>query len=313
MNEVRLRALAKGLATMVPGVGALACRGSGGTVSARYCYGVWLRHLVMLAAAGLPTEPDSVAELGPGDSFGIGLAAMLSGANRYYALDARPHARSERNLAVFEELHALFGARAPIPDEAEFPHVRPRLPSYAFPAVILTTERLRRTLQANRIAAIRSALQGNAASSTVAIGYAAPWNDAVVIRPGALDLVVSQAVLEHVEDVPGTYHALHRWLRPNGVMSHAIDFKSHGLTRTWNGHWTVPDAMWTVVHGRRPYLINRLPRSAHIRAMTELGFRIVTDLSTDAPPLDRRRLAPRFASLTDTDLRTDGTFVQAIR
>lgn len=312
MSQVRFRALAKGLATFVPGLRQLACRQSGGTISARYCYSVWLRHLVKAGEANLPTAPASVAELGPGDSFGIGLAAMLSGVDRYYALDARPHAEVTRNLAVLDALHELFARRAPIPDETEFPFVRPSLSNYAFPAQLLTEERLARALAPERVAAIRHELRGQPQSAGVAITYAAPWSAAGVIRPQAVDLIVSQAVLEHVEDVLGTYRALHQWLRPAGFMSHAIDFKSHGLTRDWNGHWTVGAAAWKLLRGRRPYLINRLSHSAHVRALRQAGFRVVAETVTEGPPLARAALAPEFAGLPDDDLCIDGTFVLAV-
>jgi hypothetical protein len=40
--------LMKGIATFVPGVRRLANRRAGGPASARYCYSVWLRHLVVV-------------------------------------------------------------------------------------------------------------------------------------------------------------------------------------------------------------------------------------------------------------------------
>lgn len=36
---------------------------------------------------GLPVHPDTVAGLGPGDSLGFGLAALISGADKYFAFD----------------------------------------------------------------------------------------------------------------------------------------------------------------------------------------------------------------------------------
>ena len=53
---------------------------TGGSDSARYCYSVWLRHLRSLAPYGFRVKGAHVGELGPGDSIGIGLAALLSGA-----------------------------------------------------------------------------------------------------------------------------------------------------------------------------------------------------------------------------------------
>ena len=131
--SIRTRSLIVGMATYIPGLRRMTGRKTGGTISARYCYAVWLRHLSMLHRSALRTTFETVAELGPGDSLGIGLAALLSGAQRYLALDVVRYADSTRNLQIFEELLALFRDHAPIPDEAEFPLVRPLLPSYAFP------------------------------------------------------------------------------------------------------------------------------------------------------------------------------------
>jgi hypothetical protein len=76
-----------------------------------YCYEVWLKHLTLLWANGLRTIPDTVAELGPGDSLGTGLAALLSGANHYYALDIIRYADTPRNLMIFDQLVDLFQRR----------------------------------------------------------------------------------------------------------------------------------------------------------------------------------------------------------
>src|SRR3954470_22636372 len=102
--EIRPAAFATGLASFVPGVRRFMVRGTGGTCSARYCYTVWMRHLIKADAASIPTVNSCVAELGPGDSLGSGFAALLSGADRYVALDAKSHANPEQNLAIFEEL-----------------------------------------------------------------------------------------------------------------------------------------------------------------------------------------------------------------
>ena len=82
-------------------------------------------------------------------------------------------------------------------------------------------------------------------------------NDPAVIRPGSVDLLLSQAVMEHVDDLPGTHRAVHDWLKLGGYMSHTIDYRPHGTASGWNGHWAHSDFSWKLVRGRLPYLLNR--------------------------------------------------------
>ena len=305
--QVKPLVFAKGLATFLPGALRFACGRSYGSDSPRYCYSVWLRHLVILASHGIDTNFATVAELGPGDSLGIGLAAILTGASRYFAFDAVPHARTQSNIEMLDALVRLFDAREPIPGSDEFPEISPAVDSQSFPSELLEP-RLTRGATVERIEGIRRALNGDTGGH-ITIRYAAPWHDSALVESDGVDLVFSQAVLEHVDDVDATYRALFRWLRPGGIMSHAIDFKSHGLTRDWFGHWTIPAWQWRLVRGRRPYLINRLPASAHIDRMRAAGFEVLYQLPLEAVPAPRTRLALEFQGQSDADLRTAGVFV----
>ena len=125
----------KGMLTYVPVLNAWRKHHatSGGTDSSRYCYSVWLRHLTTLYRYGFKISGARVGELGPGDSIGIGLAALLSGATRYVGLDIVPFSAKADLETIFEELVQLYSRREPIPDHNEFPRVRPRLESYEFP------------------------------------------------------------------------------------------------------------------------------------------------------------------------------------
>src|SRR5216683_704623 len=224
---IKLRSLVIGAATYIPGLRSLTGRRTGGTVSARYCYSVWLRHLCMLHWHGLPTTFETVAELGPGDSLGVGLAALLSGAKSYIALDAVRYTDSARNLQILEDLIALFRNRAPIPDQVEFPLVQPPLSSYAFPAEFLTSARLEAALNPVRLDVIRAALANPATRLRDGgpVCYNAPWTMGM-IEEAAVDLVFSQGVLQFVRDLPGVYTGMVGWLKPGGIMSHEIAFQS---------------------------------------------------------------------------------------
>lgn len=261
----------------------------------------------------LPTHPKVVAELGPGDSIGIGLAALLSGAERYHALDAVAYADLSRNLTVFDELVGLFQRCDPIPGPEEFPELNPALTSYEFPRHLLDSERLAYCLDEQRVSAIRQSIL-TPGSSNSRITYAAPWQDLGAIQEQSLDMVFSQAVLEHVNDLSFTYAALFRWLRPGGFMSHRIDFRCHGTASEWNGHWRYPEFFWEVIKGKRPFLINREPHSTHVQLLDENGFELVCDLPTHLP--SRYSLcdfAPRFRGMMEEDRTTSGAFMQAVK
>lgn len=308
--QIKPAALIKGTATFVPGLMKLACGGSGGTDSPRYCYSVWLRHLTKLTEAGFDTRFHTVAELGPGDSLGIGLSAMLTGASRYFAFDVLPHANTIGNLETLDRLVELFGREERVPDVGEFPQIWPPIGSLEFPRAIFGNVQLLATTCPDRVAEIRRAIEVGRGDG-VEISYAAPWADSSIVRSDTVDLVFSQAVLEHVEDINATYQALFRWLKPGGVMSHQVDFGSHGLTRDWYGHWTVPAWTWRLVRGRRPYLINRLPASAHLKAMARAGFEIIVNLPLRSEAVPIGSLAAEFRQLTEDDRSTSGMFVLA--
>ncbi len=313
---MNIKPVLKGIATYIPGLCSLTSRGTGGTISSRYCYSVWLRHIVMAHKNGLSTELDAVAELGPGDSLGIGLAALISGANKYYALDVVKHANNKRNLEVFDELVDLFKKRESIPGEFEFPKVKPYLESYEFPNDILTDERLNKTLKQDRIESIRNALLnlGGGVRDNVQISYFVPWHDSKVIEEEAIDMIYSQAVLEHVDDLAHTYEVLYRWLKPGGFMSHQIGFVSHGITKKWNGYWAYPDFIWRLIKGKRPYLLNREPISTHINFLQKFGFEVVCKIKIkDTSGIQREQLATRFKNISDDDLTTIAAFIQAVK
>jgi SAM-dependent methyltransferase len=316
---MRIKPVIRGLLTYAPPLERLIPKATGGTDTARYCYSVWLRHLVSAHEMGLDTDPRVVAELGPGDSLGMGLAALLSGADTYYGFDVVEYASAPRNRAVLEGLVDLFGARAPIPGPDEFPNVAPALSSYAFPSAILTESRLTASLDAARVAEIRRAVDalggaGGRAGGRVTLAYRAPWDDPSVVEPESVDLVFSQAVLEHVDDLDATYDALARWLKPGGHASHQIDFFSHELTREWNGHWTIPDFEWKLIRGRRAYLLNREPATTHLDLARGSGLDVVGAIRDERPSeVERVRLAAPFRGISDRDLGTRGLFLVAVK
>jgi SAM-dependent methyltransferase len=260
---------------------------------ARAYYSVWMRMLVTMHEKGVLDMHTikTVGEIGPGDSLTAGLSAILSGANTYVALDIVPTAHNYDNLELFEELVSLFKNKASIPDEVEQPKQQPHLSSYAFPSHIISDTDLERLLAPERLQNIRAAIRSFVKNeidphNEIQILLITPWHDEAQITKHAesIDLIFSNAAMEHVDDVPRTYESAAKLLSKGGLLSSAIDYKSHDTAGLWNGHWTYSPLMWRLVSGKTTYLINRWSHAMHLRELQKF-FDIVVDI-----PLSRKNV-----------------------
>ena len=288
--------------------------------NSRYCYSLWLRHLSILNENGLDVNPSTVAELGPGDSIGVGLMALLTGSKKYRALDVINHTVLKQNIGLVDELIALLQNREDIPNDEEFPRVNPRLESYDFPSKIVTKERMIDQLSKDRVSKLKYNLSHNVDDDSNSIGYFCPWLDPAVINEGSIDMIFSQAVLEHVNDLNETYKAMFLWLKRGGVMSHQIDFKSHSTSKNWNGHWAYSDYEWNILNGGGNHLINREPLSTHIELLKENGFNVISVIPVKNFPSDkyngsikRKNLSKRFKELSNDDFSTCGAYILSVK
>jgi hypothetical protein len=304
---MNFRQLAYGILSFVPAIPESLYKGTGGTVSADYCYCIWLRHLTFAYDAGMQSLPSIVAELGPGDSIGTGLAALLSGVNRYLAMDAIAHADTEQNLRVFDALVELFRRQADIPGRDRFPQIKLDLADSRFPKAILTPSHMQHALADQRIAWLRSLVSGDRYDPTV-IDYRAPWDQPSGDDANSVDFILTNAVMEHVADLPSAYTAMWHWLRPGGFASHQIDFRSHGLFKAWDGHWACPDWLWRLFIGRRAYLLNREPFATHRTLASATGFRERHCVRIESLPASRR-LTGRFRNMSAPDRSTSSGYL----
>lgn len=284
--------------------------GGGSSHSARYCYSVFMRHFVLLKESGLKDFPKIVAEIGPGESIGVGLAALIAGAKKYYGFDVVAYSIPEREQKVFEELVTLFANETPIPDEKEFPAVKPTLQSYDFPYHIFSKKYLKSILDSKRIDKLRKALNGKKEDLEKIISYKAPWVQENITAKNSVDWIFSQAVMEHVEDLNEAYNSMSIWLKKDGVMSHQIDFKCHGLSPVWNGHWAFSLPIWKIIKGKTPYLLNRKVYSEHLLFLTKYHFKTLFEqFSKNKTGFEKSFLAKEYQKFSKDDLETAGAFI----
>lgn len=315
---MKAKYLLKGIIKNVPGIEYLYAfnKRTGGSCSARYCYSVWLRHLIFAYRNGFNSVPKVLAELGPGDSLGVGLAALISGTEKYYALDIKRYSNNETNLNIFDKLVTLFKQKTQIPNISEFPRIRPLLDDYNFPEHIFNDRYLEEILNENRIADIRASIQtmDNSVQNDQNrfLEYIVPWNKSATIKEGTVDMIISQAVLQAIDDLDNTYKMMTKWLKPSGLQSHDIGFKSSGSADTWYGHWEYSDIEWKIVRGRKNFFINREPYSTHIKYIKENNFEIITEEKEYADTIIKRQnLSSRFKNISDDDLKIFSVFIQS--
>ena len=293
--------------------------------NAKYSYSVWLRHLVIIESLGLDINWDIIAELGPGDSLGVGIMGILTGSDKYYALDVTKHLSVEDNISMVDELVNLLLNQTDIPDDKELPRVHPKLNSYEFPRGILKNRIINNVneIKIKRIKeSLKSAKPMNGKIPSI-IEYFCPWDDNNIIKKKSVDLIFSQAVLEHVEKLEHTYKSMYDWLKDGGIISHQIDFKSHGSSEKWNGHWSYSDFIWKIITHYNLGGINREPLSVHLKLMKKVGFNIISVIPfedynmDDLSPfhyqksIDCHKLSNRFKSITEDDFHTCNAHIVA--
>ena len=150
--------------------------------------------------------------------------------------------------------------------------------------------------------------------SKIKIEYIVPWTKAEKNKVSEIDLIFSQAVMEHVEDIGFAYSEMYKWLRKGGVISHQIDFKTHEMTKEWNGHWFISERFWRfLLHGRK-YPINRFPLSKHLTEIEKAGFDVKTVILVRKQNSFKGKLPKVIGvNFTNDDLAISGAFIQAVK
>jgi SAM-dependent methyltransferase len=233
----------------------------------KYAFDVFKRHY---EAAGFDTLCGrTVLELGPGDSLLSALYARSFGASRTWLIDVASLA-SKDPFVFAEAEHLLAGLNLPVPGIGR---------AHALSSVL---GRLNATYLTNGLASLKS------------------------VPDGTVDLIFSQAVLEHVRlaDFPTIVKEMRRVLKPNGVASHVIDFKDH-LQNGLN-NLRFPDRMWeSEFMARSGFYTNRLTWPAMNKLFREASFLTELrsfDLWPKGLPTRQRDMARPFRNMPADEL-----------
>ena len=276
---------------------------TGGTSEAAYCLFVWLHHLKFITRSFPDFRPGHILEIGPGDTVGVGLSALISGVQSYTGVDAHRYLNLDLTRRHAGELHDLLldhqaqGKQPPLGEQA----LSPLPPDVLEPFLAAQT------------GTQDSAETYDAEQRLNYLSPVSPPRISAVLPEARFDLCMSQAVLEHVDAPDVAYRAMFRALKPGGVFSHEIDFRSHQTSYDWNGHWVYSERQWRIAQNDMTFTyINRLPLSAHLDLIRAAGFRILTvSPAKQVSDISRAHLAARWKDLSQEDLETAGAHVLA--
>lgn len=275
INELRVRSLLGGILSYLPGLYDWwdNRRPTGNTASSAYSQGIWAFHRDNYCRYMQGQRPQAIAELGPGATLSTCIAALCDGVERAVGLDICPYAGSSRlNQQMLEE---LWPASPPTP---------------------------------KREALVQAINQLGSPTRNTPLQYVAPWMSERALPEACVDMVFSHSVLEHVDHPAEAYTACLRWLRPGGIMSHKIDHSSHGITRSWNGHYAISKWLWMLIRGGRPYLLNRFTPSDHRALIRSVGFEIISETLVEATNDDQSTMCVLAIGGQDARVKTS-TFV----
>ncbi|MEM9544427.1 MAG: hypothetical protein AAGA77_00570 [Bacteroidota bacterium] len=311
--KITSKLLIKSLLTLVPGVYSVFGRKSTHAKDVSYCYSVLLRHLTYLMEKNGGVFPNNIVEIGPGGSLGSGVFALLLGAKSYTAVDAKNHLGATDHIKILHDLIDLLQRKEPIPS-GKFPNLSPGLDAYQFPDWLSDRIVSKDLLSNSRIKSLEKLLTAfeknhEAHDDGLHIKYVTTVDYSKIEAPKEIDWIYSQAVMEHVPAVQYVYENCLSWLRPGGLMSHQIDYKSHGLAADWNGHWTYSNFVWKLINGNRTYLINRHPHSYHRQALGNLGFQVLKEKNIHRKSNYALADMNKNCNLKKEDVTTSGSFI----
>jgi SAM-dependent methyltransferase len=246
-----------------------------------------------------------VLELGPGDNLGVALHLLAKGAARVVCLDRfvtwrDPDQQREINAALVERIpEAQRDGLGEVLDE-------------------------------------RSAMRPNQGRLELIEGVPIEEAEGALPRKG-FEVIISRAVLAHVDDLGAAYDVMDRLLALGGRMAHKVDLSDIGLFTRGGQHpltfLTVSDPVWNRMR-RHVGHSNRRLVDFHVGKLAELGYSVEVKVTRliggeefealpmaaigsrldEAQPLIgemRPKLLDRYRELSDEELAIAGVFISA--
>jgi SAM-dependent methyltransferase len=240
----------------------------------RDCVAAYFEHL-RVPPADIPAYLDEkvILEYGPGDLPGVAALMVAKGARKVFCVDRFPLVNlSPKNARVVADLLAAC-------TEPERARLRACLANPDDPAAGFAPDRIEYLVRPSGLSGLVS----------------------------AVDLVVSRAVLEHVDDLDATFEDMIRAMRPGATAIHQVDLRSHGLHKSHRLDFLAwSPSLWKWMYSEKG-VPNRWRVDTYRRIVASLPVEVLECTPTALASADevsgiRALLASPFDSVSDADL-----------
>jgi SAM-dependent methyltransferase len=189
--------------------------------SINYSRDVFQKYLYFLDLIDFPSflHGKTVCELGPGDTVTVALLFLAYGAARVICFDRFPLVQDkQKNKLIAKRLLEI------LPEERK-----------AYLQKVISFD-----------------ARGNITWDNSCLCYLQNKKETIAIKEGTVDLMVSNAVLEHVSDLEGLFREMSRTMKPGALMVHAADLGPHQLNfNTPLDFLAIPEWRWKLMTSYR--------------------------------------------------------------
>lgn len=218
-----------------------------------------------------------VLEYGPGDIPGVALLLVAYGARKVYCVDRFPLVSiSSKNLDVIHQLANMLSE----PERQRFDQCfkNPKAPEEGF-----NPERIEYLVRPNGMSGMQN----------------------------EVDIVLSRAVLEHVNDLDATFEDMLQAMKPDAISVHQVDLRSHGLHMSNPLDFlSPPNWLWQLMHSHKG-VPNRWRADRYEIIIQQLGVKLIifkptVQFERSSVSSIRPTLATPFRQVSDEQLAWQG-------